>query len=123
MPETDSDRGDAPDPFGQIATMVSDAERQLDDAKAPAPVLAALRPLPELIRRVATGLRERAAAGEPVPAERVAAWRHELRARVTLVLGWAEVYRVARDEAKRTRARDKLEVIADALRAYLLTPP
>jgi transposase len=53
----------------------------------------------------------------------VAAWRHELRARVTLVLGWAEVYRVARDEAKRTRARDKLEAIAAALRAFLLTPP
>jgi transposase len=58
-----------------------------------------------------------------VPAERVAAWRHELGARVTLVLGWAEVYRVARDEAKRTRARDKLEAIAAALRAFLLTPP
>jgi hypothetical protein len=52
MPETASDPGGAPDPLEVIAAMVSDAVQQLHDAKASAPVLAALQPLPELIRAV-----------------------------------------------------------------------
>jgi hypothetical protein len=79
--------------------------------------------VPELIRRVTVGLQDRAAAGDPVPRERQAAWRHDLRERVTLALGWAELYRVARDEAKRSRAGGKLQDSAAALRAFLLTPP
>jgi hypothetical protein len=123
MPATASDPGGAPDPLERLAAMVSGAAQQLHDATAPPPVLAALQPLPELIRGVATGLRERAAAGDPVPRERQAAWGHNLRERVTLALGWAELYRVARDEAKRSRAGGKLQDSAAALRAFLLTPP
>jgi hypothetical protein len=40
-----------------------------------------------------------------------------------LVLGWAELYRVARDEAKRTRTGEKLGASAAALRAFLRTSP
>jgi hypothetical protein len=123
MPETASDPGGAPDPLEQLAAMVSGTAQQLHDAQAPPAVLAALQPVPELIRRVAVGLRARAAAGDPVPPERQAAWRHDLRERVTLALGWAEIYRQARAEAKRARAGDQLDRSAAALRAFLLTPP
>jgi hypothetical protein len=111
------------DPFEAIAAMVSGAAKQLTAVAAPPEVLAAIRPLPELIRRAATVLRERADAGAPVLPERLTAWQHGLRERATMVVGWVELYRVARDEAKRGRAGERLVRSAAALRAFLGTPP
>jgi hypothetical protein len=55
--------------------------------------------------------------------ERLTAWQHALRERATTVVGWAELYGMAGDEAQRGRAGEKLGRSAASLRAFLPTPP
>jgi len=75
------------DPFEALAESLLDAEARLEEANAPAPVLAAIQPMPAALRHAATRLRSHRATDVPLPPERVALWRHAVREKVSALVG------------------------------------
>jgi hypothetical protein len=112
------DPDDAPDPLERIAATLAETVAAFEDAEAPPPLLAGLRPLPELVRQAAAGVRERG-----TPLEMVTPWRHSVRSAAGAVTGWAQLYLAAAEESARQRAHGKLEQSVAPLRTLLAAPP
>jgi hypothetical protein len=109
-----------PEPVAQIVQALADATAHLEalpDADAATPLVRLLRSAIAAIPAV-----------EPLfapgaPAAEVSAWRHELRAHVTAMAGWAMIFGWAQTAAARQNATAAVERNGQALARLLAHPP